>query len=67
MPDPHPGLVVHGFGLPDNLMIPSAVLRGGGHPMVVPSDGKDRAFNELDVFECCVAIAARVVTRPMAR
>jgi nucleoside 2-deoxyribosyltransferase len=67
MPDPHPGLVVHSFGLPDNLMIPSAVLRGGGHPMVVPSDGKDRAFNALDVFECCVAAAARSVTGPPAR
>jgi nucleoside 2-deoxyribosyltransferase len=62
MPDPHPGLVVHGFGLPDNLMIPSAVLRGGGHPMVVPADGRDRAFNALDIFEHCVATAALSVT-----
>jgi nucleoside 2-deoxyribosyltransferase len=67
MPDPHPGLVVHGFGLPDNLMIPSAVSRGGGHPMVVPADGKDRAFNALDVFERCVAAAAKSGTRPPAQ
>ena len=66
LPDPHPDLVVQGFGLPDNLMIPSAVLRGGGHPMVVPVDGKDRAFNALDVFERCVTAAAKSVTRPPA-
>jgi len=57
-PDPIPGLSVEGFGLPDNLMIPGAVLEGGGHPMVVPPDGKDRAFDALDVFERCVEIAA---------
>ena len=66
-PDPHPGLVVHGFGLPDNLMIPSAVLRGGGHPMVVPADGKDCPFDALDVFEHCVAVAAQSATRPSAK
>jgi nucleoside 2-deoxyribosyltransferase len=67
MPDPHPGLIVHGFGLPDNLMIPSAVLRGGGHPMVVPTDGKDHPFNALDVFECCVVTAARALLCPMVK
>ncbi len=58
VPDPMPGLSVEGFGLPDNLMIPGAVLRGGGHPMVVPADGRDRPFDALDVFEQCVAVAA---------
>jgi nucleoside 2-deoxyribosyltransferase len=58
LPDPLPGIVVEGFGLPDNLMIPCAVLDGGGYPMVLPDDGKDRAFDALDVFACCVAAAA---------
>lgn len=58
VPDPLPGLAVEGFGLPDNLMIPGAVLAGGGHPMVLPPDGRDRAFDALDVFECCVEAAA---------
>jgi nucleoside 2-deoxyribosyltransferase len=61
MPDPLPGIVVEGFGLPDNLMIPCAVLHGGGLTMMVPSDGKDRAFDALDVFARCVAAAARTV------
>jgi nucleoside 2-deoxyribosyltransferase len=59
MPDPIPGLSVEGFGLPDNLMIPGAVLDGGGHPMVVPADGRDRAFDSLEMFEACAALAAR--------
>ena len=58
IPDPMPGLAVEGFGLPDNLMIPGAVLQGGGHPVIVPEDGRDRAFDALDVFERCVALAA---------
>jgi nucleoside 2-deoxyribosyltransferase len=58
-PDPLPGLSVEGFGLPDNLMVPGAVLEGGGHPMVLPPDGRDRPFDALDVFELCVAVAAR--------
>ena len=57
-PDPAPGLAVEGFGLPDNLMIPGAVLAGGGHGVVLPEDGRDRAFDALDVFERCVALAA---------
>lgn len=57
-PDPVSGLAVEGFGLPDNLMIPGAVLNGGGHAMVLPEDGQDRAFDALDVFERCVALAA---------
>jgi nucleoside 2-deoxyribosyltransferase len=58
LPDPMPGLAVEGFGLPDNLMIPGAVLAGGGLPMVVPEDGRDRAFDSLEVFERCVALAS---------
>ncbi|MCB4820922.1 nucleoside 2-deoxyribosyltransferase [Roseicella aerolata] len=58
-PDPMPGLTVGGFGLPDNLMIPGAVLAGGGEPMVVPEDGRDRPFDSLEFFEACVARAAR--------
>jgi len=58
MADPMPGLAVEGFGLADNLMIPGAVIAGGGHPIVLPQDGRDRAFDALDVFERCVALAA---------
>jgi nucleoside 2-deoxyribosyltransferase len=66
VPDPLPGLAVEGFGLPDNLMIPGAVLQGGRCPMVVPQDGEDRAFDALDVFERCVAVAAaRLGLRPV--
>jgi nucleoside 2-deoxyribosyltransferase len=64
-PDPLPGLSVEGFGLPDNLMVPGAVLEGGGHPMVLPPDGRDRPFDALDVFERCVeAAASRLGLRP---
>lgn len=59
VPDLMSGLSVEGFGLPDNLMIPGAVLEGGGHPMVIPPDGRDLPFDALDVFERCVEIAAR--------
>jgi nucleoside 2-deoxyribosyltransferase len=59
VPDPLPGLAVEGFALPDNLMIPGAVLTGGGHPVVLPFDGRDRPFDALDVFERCVELAAR--------
>jgi nucleoside 2-deoxyribosyltransferase len=58
MPDPVPGLAVEGFGLPDNLMISGAVLEGGGYPVVLPADGRDRSFEALDVFERCLEIAA---------
>lgn len=63
MSDPLPGIVVEGFGLPDNLMIPGAVLAGGGVEMVVPPDGRDRAFDALDVFEICVGAAARLINK----
>ena len=58
VPDPVPGLGVEGFSLADNLMIPGAVLAGGRHPMLLPENGRDHAFDALDVFECCVAMAA---------
>ena len=57
LPDPVPGLAVEGFGLPDNLMIPGAVMQGGGLPVVLP--GQDQAFDSLETFEACVALAAR--------
>jgi nucleoside 2-deoxyribosyltransferase len=59
IPDPLADITVEHFGLPDNLMIPGAVLAGGGHPMVLPEDGIDRPFDALDVFERCVRVAAR--------
>ena len=57
-PDPIAGLSVEGFGLPDNLMIPGAVVTGGGCPMTLPADGQDLPFDDLDCFERCVEIAA---------
>lgn len=57
IPDPLGGMVVEDFGQADNLMIVGAVL-AGGHPIVVPHDGRDRPFDALDVFERCVAVAA---------
>jgi nucleoside 2-deoxyribosyltransferase len=62
-PDPIPGLMVEGFGLPDNLMVPGAVLQGGGHPMLLPADGRDRAFDSLEVFTECVRLAAEACRR----
>jgi nucleoside 2-deoxyribosyltransferase len=59
IPDPIAGLAVEGFGLPDNLMIPGAVEYGGGLPVFLPPDGTDRPFAALDIFETCVARAAR--------
>jgi nucleoside 2-deoxyribosyltransferase len=55
------GVIVEGFGLPDNLMIPGAV-ESGGHGILLPPDGKDRALDSLDLFEACVRIAAGVIT-----
>jgi nucleoside 2-deoxyribosyltransferase len=57
LPDPMAKLAVEGFGLPDNLMVPGAVLTGG-LAMLLPEDGVTRAFDVLDVFERCVAAAA---------
>lgn len=64
VPDPLPGLAVEGFALPDNLMIPGAVQHAGGHPVVLPTDGVSRAFDALDVFEQCVALAAWTFISP---
>ena len=61
MPDPLPGLSVEGFGLPDNLMVQGAAVQGGGHPIVVPGDGRDRPFDSLELFEACAALAARAM------
>jgi hypothetical protein len=40
-------------------MIPGAVEYGGGLPITLPADGVDRAFDALDIFELCVAAAAK--------
>ena len=63
VPDPVPGLMVEGFGLADNLMIPGAVLQGGGHPVVLPADGVDRPFDSLEVFTECARLAAGALRR----
>src|ERR1700733_5589684 len=54
----HADLGIEGFHLPDNLMIVGAVL-SGGYPVFLPTDGKVRGFDALDVFETCVKAAAR--------
>ncbi|MGK7869135.1 nucleoside 2-deoxyribosyltransferase [Falsiroseomonas sp. E2-1-a20] len=58
VPDPIPGLMVGGFGLPDNLMIPGAVEAGGGLPILLPEGDQDLPFDSLEVFARCVARAA---------
>jgi nucleoside 2-deoxyribosyltransferase len=65
LPDPIPGLGVEDFGLSDNLMIPGAVEHGGG-ALVLPPDGVSRAFDSLEIFELCVASAARRVNAKIA-
>jgi nucleoside 2-deoxyribosyltransferase len=54
----HADLGIEGFHLPDNLMIVGAV-QSGGYKVFVPTDGKARGLDALDVFETCVAAAAR--------
>ena len=54
----HADLGIEGFQLPDNLMIVGAV-QSGGYPVFLPTDGKARGFDALDVFEACVKAAAR--------
>src|ERR1700722_18263755 len=54
----HADLDIEGFHLPDNLMIVGAVL-SGGYPVFVPTDGKARGLEALDVFEACVEAAAQ--------
>jgi nucleoside 2-deoxyribosyltransferase len=51
-------LSIEGFRLPDNLMIVGAV-QSGGYPIFLPTDGKTRGLDALDVFETCVEAAAR--------
>ena len=52
------GLGIEGFHLPDNLMIVGAV-QSGGYRVILPTDGKVRGLDALDVFETCVKAAAR--------
>ena len=54
----HSDLGIEGFHLPDNLMIVGAV-QSGGYPVFLPTDGKARGLDALDVFETCVQAAAR--------
>lgn len=56
-PEPF-GIAVESFDLPDNLMIPGAV-RSGGYPIFLPSGDELRGIDALDVFESCVAAAAK--------
>jgi len=49
---------IEGFHLPDNLMIVGAV-KHSGYPIFLPTDGKTRGLDALDVFEICVEAAAR--------
>jgi nucleoside 2-deoxyribosyltransferase len=53
---------IEGFHLPDNLMIVGAV-RSGGYPIFLPTDGKARGLDALDVFETCVEAAAQYFAR----
>ncbi len=59
VPDPLAGMAVEGFGLPDNLMVAGALEAQGRPAMALPEDGRDHPFDALDVFERCVAGAAR--------
>jgi nucleoside 2-deoxyribosyltransferase len=63
VPDPLPGLAVEGFGLPDNLMIAGAV-EASGHSILLPEEGRDLAFDSLEVFTRCVAVAAAALRGP---
>ncbi|MDD2861585.1 MAG: nucleoside 2-deoxyribosyltransferase [Acidiphilium sp.] len=62
IPDPATGLMHESFGLADNLMVVGAVVYGGLCPIVIPGDGRDRAFDALDVFELCVTRAAAAMS-----
>jgi nucleoside 2-deoxyribosyltransferase len=60
----HADLGIEGFDLPDNLMIVGAV-RSGGYPVFLPTDGKARGLDALDVFATCVeAAAGHLAKRP---
>jgi nucleoside 2-deoxyribosyltransferase len=58
----HADLGIEGFHLPENLMIVGTV-QTGGYPIFLPTDGKLRDLDALDVFESCVAAAARYLAR----
>jgi nucleoside 2-deoxyribosyltransferase len=58
----HADLGIEGFHLPDNLMIVGAVY-SGGYPVFLPTDGKARDLDALDVFETCVEAAARYLAK----
>ena len=62
----HADIGIEGFHLPDNLMIVGAVL-SGGYPVFVPTDGKARGLEALDVFEACVEAAAQYLTQQPLR
>ncbi len=62
----HGGLGIEGFYLPDNLMIVGAVL-SGGYPVFLPTDGKARGLEALDVFETCVEAVARYFSQQSLR
>ena len=59
LPGQMSAVAVEDFGLPDNLMVPGAVEWGGGLAMTLPPDGLTRPFDALDIFEICVAQAAK--------
>jgi nucleoside 2-deoxyribosyltransferase len=58
----HADLGIEGFHLPDNLMIVGAV-HSGGYPIFIPTDGKARGLDALDVFGTCVEAAARYLAK----
>jgi nucleoside 2-deoxyribosyltransferase len=58
----HADISIEGFDLPDNLMIVGAVW-SGGYPIFVPTDGKARGIDALDVFETCVEAVARYLAK----
>ena len=60
--DRHAEFAIEGFHLPDNLMIVGAV-QSSGYPIFVPSDGKARGIDALDVFESCAEAAGRSVAK----
>jgi len=58
LPDEITGLTLEGLGMPDNLMIPGAILHGGGLTMTTPPQGMDLPFDSLQVFQLCVSNVA---------
>lgn len=55
------GMSVEGFGLGDNLMIDEALRPFGG--LTRPADGRDRAIDDLLLFEECLKRAAHAALR----